>query len=49
MKDTFKLGKVDVRPLRQAEIGNLDASGGFRRMQSGSEVCVCVFMWGCVF
>jgi len=23
--DTFKLGKVDVRPMRRAEIGNLEA------------------------
>lgn len=53
--DTFKLSKVDVRPLRQAEIGNLEpdvcyqmcvCTGGFWRAQSRSEVCVCVF-WRC--
>lgn len=35
MKDTFKLGKVDARPLRPAEIGNLEA----RRLFSSE--CVC--------
>lgn len=32
--DTFKLGKVDVKPLRRAEMGNLEARRLF------SNVCV---------